>query len=149
MRIEFVGTYEECRIEAEKLFGFTSSPAKVKAKKEKVPEVPETVEEPPKEAVETPSEPATTQVEEVLAEAPEAPQNEPESKPEASETGEVPLTLKEVRERMNNLRQACGVEAVKSVLREIGYGKVTDVPAEKYTEMMVLADAAEAGYGSN
>lgn len=143
MRIEFVGTYEECRIEAEKVFGFTSAPAKVKAKQEKVPEIPETVEEPPKEGAETPSEPFTTQVEEVPAEVPEAPQNAAQPQ----ESAPV-ITMIEARARMNDLRANHGAAAVRAVLDEMGAKKFTDVPADKYAELMVLVDTAEAGYAA-
>lgn len=143
MRIEFVGTYEECRTEAEKVFGFTSIPAKVKVKKEKVPEVPETVEEPPKEAAEAPSEPSEAQVEEASTEVPEAPQNAAQSQ----ESAPV-ITMIEARARMNDLRANHGAAAVRAVLDEMGAKKFTDVPADKYAELMVLVDAAEAGYAA-
>lgn len=145
MRIEFVGTYEECRKEALELFGLIRVPRKEEcACKAAEPAAEEPVhKEPPKEAVEAPSEPAEAPVEEVPAEEPEAPQNEPESKSEAPV-----ITMIDARARMNDLRANHGAAAVRAVLDEIGAKKFTDVPEDKYPELMVLVDAAEAGYAA-
>ena len=141
MKIEFAGTYDECRKEALELFGLTAGPCACKAAE---PAAEEPVhKEPPKEAVEAPSELAEAQVEEVPAEAPEAPQNEPESKSEAPV-----ITMIDARARMNDLRANHGAAAVRAVLDEMGARKFTDVPEDKYPELMVLVDAAEAGYAA-
>ena len=55
------------------------------------------------------------------------------------------ITLVQARERMNGLRQKFGAKAVRQVLDTIGFPKFTDVPTEKYPELMVLCDAMEAG----
>lgn len=145
MRIEFVGTYEECRREALELFGLIRVPRKEEcACKAAEPAAEELAqEEPPKEAVEAPSEPAEAPIEEVPTEEPEAPQNEPETKSEAPV-----ITMIDARARMNDLRANHGAAAVRAVLDEMGARKFTDVPEDKYPELMVLVEAAEAGYAA-
>lgn len=145
MRIEFVGTYEECRKEALELFGLIRVPRKEEcACKAAEPAAEEPVqEEPLKEAAEASSEPAEAQVEEVPAEAQETPQNEPETKSEGPA-----ITMIDARARMNDLRANHGAAAVRSVLDEMGVRKFTDVPEDKYPELMVLVEAAEAGYAA-
>lgn len=145
MRIEFVGTYEECRKEALELFGLIRVPRKEEcACKAAEPAVEEhTQTEPLKEAAEAPSEPVEAQVEEVPAEAPEAPQNAPESQSDAPV-----ITMIDARAKMNDLRSNHGAAAVRSVLDEMGVRKFTDVPESRYPELMVLVEAAEAGYAA-
>lgn len=55
------------------------------------------------------------------------------------------ITLVQARERMNGLRQKFGAKAVRQVLDTLGFPKFTDVPSEKYPELMVLCDAMEKG----
>ena len=143
IRIEFVGTYKECRKEALELFGLIRVPRKEECTfKTDAQETEAPVQEDtPKEGVETPSEPSEAQVDEVPTDAPEAPQNEAQPQ----ESAPV-ITMIEARARMNDLRANHGAAAVRSVLDEMGVRKFTDVPADKYAELMVLVDAAEAGY---
>ena len=126
------------------------------------------------EALETPIDapqsaqdvPETKDEQTVAESAPEAP-TKPESQPEPSAeepethvltvtdiaTGkqteivgtEYEITLVQARERMNGLRQKFGAKAVRQVLDTMGFPKFTDVPTEKYPELMVLCDAMEKG----
>ena len=148
------GTYEEIQRDALRLFG----PVPV-IEKEIVNEIP-TEDETMAALVETlnadsaivsapesvADAPETTD-EETVAEPEETQENAPEAQETASpaETGKT-ITMVEARERMNALRQAHGAKAVKAVLSEIGYPKFTDVPQEKYADLMVLCDAAEKGF---
>ena len=123
--------------------------------------------ETPVNAPETPVEAQTEKGEETVAEtAPEAPAK-PESKPApptdepethvltatdpatGSQTEivgqEYEITLVQARERMNGLRQKFGAKAVRQVLDSMGYPKFTDVPEDKYPELLVLCDAMEKG----
>ena len=55
------------------------------------------------------------------------------------------ITLVQARERMNSIRQKYGAKTVRQVLDTIGFPKFTDVPDEKYPELMALCDAIETG----
>ena len=102
-------------------------------------------------------------VTEAAPEAPAKPESKPDTPAEEPETHvltmtdpatgkqteivgtEYEITLVQARERMNGLRQKYGAKAVRQVLDTLGFPKFTDVPAEKYPELMVLCDAMEAG----
>ena len=157
IEIKFTGTVEECREDARKLLAWlerasTAEQPPIKADTQATAKTavkpPETPTEPPKTGAEaTVKETASTAT--AAKEEPKNPVSEPmptEDEPPLPE-GET-ITLLQARARMNDLRQKLGAKAVRAVLDELGFAKFTDVPEGKYPELMVLCDAAEAGYAA-
>lgn len=57
--------------------------------------------------------------------------------PSATPDTESPTyTLEEVRKAFGDLSKAKGKDAAKGILSEMGYAKVTEIPADKYPEAM-------------
>ena len=54
----------------------------------------------------------------------------------APDTESPTYTLEEVRKSFGDLSKAKGKDAAKGILSEMGYTKVTEIPADKYTEAM-------------
>lgn len=164
IEIKFTGTVEECCRDARKMLAWLNSASAAEAMerdarsleqsviffpaKETAVKPPETPAEPPKTGAEaTAKETASTAT--AATEEPKNPVSEPmptEDEPPLPE-GEK-ITLLQARARMNDLRQKLGAKAVRAVLDELGFAKFTDVPEGKYPELMVLCDAAEAGYAA-
>lgn len=147
IEIRLAGTYEECRKDAEALFGVKpiTVPVGVISVRpetpEKAPETPsekdeETVTEAPETAENVPAEAETTAVETVPAE-------EAETIPSEEQPAETKITMIEARARMNDLRQKKGAAAVRAVLDGLGYKKFTDVPEADYPKLMVCCEAME------
>lgn len=72
----------------------------------------------------------------------EDPKPEPDKKPEApKEDPEKPkVTLEQVRAKLSALAQAGKQTEVKKLLTDLGAAKLTDVPAEKYGELLAAAE---------
>lgn len=150
MKIVLEGSYEEIQRDALRLFG--PVPVIENEIKDETPSLTETMNadtataiapEIAQDAPETAGEETVATQEETAENAPEA-QETVSAKEPAKPQPEI--TMVEARERMNALRQAHGAKAVKAVLAEIGYPKFTDVPQEKYADLMVLCDAADKGF---
>lgn len=68
---------------------------------------------------------------------------EPKQKPEPApepETAAPPVTLEQVRTKLAALAQAGKQAQVKELLQSFGATKLTDVPAEKYPELLAKAE---------
>lgn len=150
MRVILEGTYEEIQRDALRLFG--PAPVIETVIRDETPSLTETMNADTMAAIapEIAQDAPETAGEETVAPQEETAENASEAKKTAS--AEEPakpqpeITMVEARERMNALRQAHGAKAVKAVLSEIGYPKFTDVPQEKYADLMVLCDAADKGF---
>lgn len=73
---------------------------------------------------------------EAVAEAPETVAEAPDPAPAQEKT----YTMTEVRAFLGNLRKAGKKEAVTALIRDLGYEKFTDIPEEKYGELMEKAE---------
>lgn len=71
------------------------------------------------------------------------PAPEPEPTPEPEPAPEHEVTLEQARSAMVTLARTKGPEAAKKILTDLGYEKLTDVPAEKYADVMTAAEAAQ------
>lgn len=98
---------------------------------------------------------ATQPTPEPVAETPEAtrpnpdlepqPEQQPEEQPAAAETPTEPvITLEEVRAKMVNLSRTKGAAAAKEIITNAGYAKLSDIPADKYPDVVALVDQAAA-----
>ena len=153
MRLSFEGTYEECREEAKKIFNFAEAMERRAEEEKKQVDEAYTVagkvmhEVIAEKAAEKAAEPAPDIAKgEVAPAAPKAVEA-----PVAEETPAVEakrIELEDVRARMNAIREKLGVTAVKAVLKELGYGKLTEVPEDKFEALLVLCDAAEKGFAA-
>jgi hypothetical protein len=68
------------------------------------------------------------------------PTAEPVQEPDAEPTAPT-ITLEQVREKLANLSRAGKTPEVKALIATFGVTKLTDIPAEKYTEVMTAAEA--------
>lgn len=68
-----------------------------------------------------------------------APQEAAPSEPAAASPSKAP-TLEEVRARFAELSQAGKAAEVKALLKKFGAAKLTDVPSEKYDELLAAAE---------
>lgn len=71
------------------------------------------------------------------------PEPAPEQTPEPEPAREPEVTLEQARSAMVTLARTKGPEAAKAILTDLGYEKLTDVPAEKYADVMTEAEAAQ------
>lgn len=168
IEIVLKGSYEECRRDAEALFGIAKPipvPVGVLTVKPDATAV---------KAAETPSDAPAAKAEETVAEAAETAVNAQETQetspaedagenPSASaeapslsgQAGENPsaykedapvITMVEARAKMNEVRQRLNAGAVRQILDQLGYAKFTDVPASVYPQLMVCCDAMVSDY---
>ena len=68
------------------------------------------------------------------------PEPEPVKEEKAPAAEEKTYSMTEVRAYLGNLRKAGKKEAVTALIHDLGYEKFTDVPAEKYGELMKKAE---------
>lgn len=73
-----------------------------------------------------------------------APAPAPTPAPVAEEPAEEPAgktyTMTEVRSFLGNLRKAGKKDAVTALIHDLGYEKFTDIPEDKYRELMARAE---------
>lgn len=62
-----------------------------------------------------------------------------EAQPEPAASTEQKYTLSEVRAYLGNLRKEGHKEEVSALIRELGYEKFTEIPEEKFSELMEKA----------
>lgn len=103
---------------------------------------------PAKKAAKEPKEPAPAPAPvETFDEAPEgeelpfAPDQKQEPKQGPKQETEKTYSMVEVRKFLGDLRKAGKKEEVTALLEGMGYPKFTDVPEEKYAELMKKAEA--------
>lgn len=159
IEIRLTGTYEECRKDAEALFGvkpITVPVGVISVRPETAEKAPsdepeakgkETVAE-AAEAAESAQEEAETAPSVTTDEAPEqtaeeAPEQSAEEAPEQPVQEAPAVTMIEARAKMNDLRQKKGAAAVRMILDQLGYKKFTDVPESDYPKLMVCCEALE------
>lgn len=70
-------------------------------------------------------------------------QAEPEPTPEPAPEPVPEVTLEQARSAMVAIARTHGPDAAKKILTDLGYEKLTDVPAEKYADIMTAAEAAQ------
>ncbi len=56
--------------------------------------------------------------------------------PTEDNTAEVEYTIEEVRKAFGEYAKSQGRDKAKGLLQEMGYGKVTEIPPERYAEAM-------------
>lgn len=95
------------------------------------PEVTATAEEPIAQEVETNEEPDKSEP---------TPDPDPAPAPETTEPAPT-VTLEEVRAKLAKLSQAGKQAQVKALITQFGASKLTEIPAEKYAELMAAAEA--------
>lgn len=71
------------------------------------------------------------------------PEPAPEPTPEPEPAPEPEVTLEQARSAMVTLARTHGPDAAKKILTDLGYEKLTEVPAEKYADVMTAAEAAQ------
>jgi hypothetical protein len=72
------------------------------------------------------------------------PDNTPEPDPEPAQQAEAPgkvITLEEVRAKLAELSRTGKREQVKGLLSRYGVDKLTEVPTDRYSELLDLAEA--------
>ena len=77
-----------------------------------------------------------------MKEAAPAPTPAPASAPEPAEepAAAKTYTMTEVRSFLGNLRKAGKKDAVTALIHDLGYEKFTDIPEDKYGELMERAE---------
>jgi hypothetical protein len=76
----------------------------------------------------------------MMASQPKAKKAAPAPAPEI-EAPAAPVTLVQVRARLAELSSEGKKEAIKKLMSDFGVSKLTEVPEEKYSELMTAAEA--------
>lgn len=66
--------------------------------------------------------------------------NEEKVKEETKKEDTKPVTLEEVRSKLSSLSQNGKQAAVKALIKSFGANKLTDIPKEKYPELLKAAE---------